>query len=288
MNLKRVAVLLTVHNRKEKTLKCLQYLYQQLPIDGYDIDTYLTDDGCTDGTPDAIRKEFSQVKIIKGNGSLFWNRGMYVAWREAEKSKEYDYYLWLNDDTFLFDDSLIRLLYSSIKNKNKAIVIGSCCDSQNKHSITYGGYNICGELIINVQKEQKCVYFNGNIVLIPRYVYNILGKNDPVFHHSVGDFDYGCRAKESKINNIVAEGVFGICNRHERLPVWADPQKNMITRLKSYFNPHSSTFIEYFIYCRRHFGLAKATKTFVTSFLHTLMPRLYLIIKHKKNIDQSI
>ena len=31
-----VAVLLTVYNRKEKTILCLHKLYTQLPIDGYD------------------------------------------------------------------------------------------------------------------------------------------------------------------------------------------------------------------------------------------------------------
>lgn len=47
--IKTLAVLITVHNRKEKTLKCLQLLHAQLPMEGYQVDIYLTDDGCTDG-----------------------------------------------------------------------------------------------------------------------------------------------------------------------------------------------------------------------------------------------
>lgn len=81
-----LAVLLTVHNRKTKTLKCLQQLYTQIPIKGYQVDVYLTDDGCTDGTPEAISQEFPQVHIIHGDGKLFWNRGMYTAWQEAAKN----------------------------------------------------------------------------------------------------------------------------------------------------------------------------------------------------------
>lgn len=46
-----IAILLTVFNRKEKTVKCLQHLNIQLPLQGYKTDIYLTDDGCTDGTP---------------------------------------------------------------------------------------------------------------------------------------------------------------------------------------------------------------------------------------------
>lgn len=66
-----IAVLLTVFNRKDKTLKCLQHLFNQLPIEGYSIDVYLTDDGCTDGTPEAVKEQYPQVNIIHGDGNLF-------------------------------------------------------------------------------------------------------------------------------------------------------------------------------------------------------------------------
>lgn len=110
--MKSIAVLLTVFNRKEKTLQCLGNLYKQLPIQGYSVDIYLTNDGCTDGTPEAIAQKFPEVEIIHSKGNLFWNRGMYTAWKEATKRKEYDYYLWLNDDTFIYPDSISRLEFN--------------------------------------------------------------------------------------------------------------------------------------------------------------------------------
>ena len=73
--MKSIAVLLTVFNRKEKTLQCLGNLYKQLPIQGYSVDIYLTNDGCTDGTPEAIAQKFPEVNIIHSKGNLFWNRG---------------------------------------------------------------------------------------------------------------------------------------------------------------------------------------------------------------------
>lgn len=84
--MKLIAVLLTVHNRKEKTLCCLQNLFKQKIPNGYQIEVYLTDDGCTDGTPEAVHEQFPAVHIIKGDGSLFWNRGMYTAWDTAGKA----------------------------------------------------------------------------------------------------------------------------------------------------------------------------------------------------------
>ena len=54
--MKTIAVLLTVFNRREKTIECLKNLFaQDIPAE-YSIMVYLTDDGCTDGTPEAVSK----------------------------------------------------------------------------------------------------------------------------------------------------------------------------------------------------------------------------------------
>ena len=62
---------MTVYNRKAKTLRCLETLCGTLaPHDGqFQVAVYLTDDGCTDGTADAIRgKEFPvPVHILQGD-----------------------------------------------------------------------------------------------------------------------------------------------------------------------------------------------------------------------------
>ena len=81
--MKHIAVLLTVHNRKEKTLRCLHDLFVQESVEGYTIDVWLTDDGCTDGTPEVIVQRWADVHIVKGDGNLYWNRGMYTAWQAA-------------------------------------------------------------------------------------------------------------------------------------------------------------------------------------------------------------
>lgn len=70
--MKHIAVLLTVHNRKEKTLRCLHDLFVQESVEGYTIDVWLTDDGCTDGTPEVIVQRWADVHIVKGDGNLYW------------------------------------------------------------------------------------------------------------------------------------------------------------------------------------------------------------------------
>ena len=127
--MKKIAVLLTVFNRKTKTLECLQRLYALFPVEGYKIDIYLTDDGCTDGTPEAIKLQFPQVNIIHGDGDLYWNRGMYKAWQEAAK-KNYDFYLWLNDDTFVYSNLFSTILETS-KIKDKAVAQMTAMEDKN-------------------------------------------------------------------------------------------------------------------------------------------------------------
>ena len=81
----RIAVLLTCHNRSEKTTACLHSLFQcYLPSD-FVLDVFLVDDGSTDGTAELVTEKFPKVIIIHGDGNLFWNRGMHLAWSYASK-----------------------------------------------------------------------------------------------------------------------------------------------------------------------------------------------------------
>ena len=61
--MKRIAVLMTCHNRKAKTIRCLRNLYCQ----NINLDIFLVNDGCTDGTEEFVAKEFPKVNIIEGD-----------------------------------------------------------------------------------------------------------------------------------------------------------------------------------------------------------------------------
>ncbi|RYE16254.1 MAG: glycosyltransferase, partial [Sphingobacteriaceae bacterium] len=84
----QIAVLLTTYNRKQKTVTCLEHVFnQQLPV-GVEISVYQTDDASSDGTAEAVRQQFPQVILLNGTGQLFWAGGMRYTWSEALK-KDY-------------------------------------------------------------------------------------------------------------------------------------------------------------------------------------------------------
>ena len=100
----RIAVLMACHNRVETTLCCLERLFTNIVAD---LDVWLVDDGSSDGTGARVKERFPSVNVIRGTGSLYWARGMRLAWERAVESHEhYDYFLWLNDDVVLRSDGI--------------------------------------------------------------------------------------------------------------------------------------------------------------------------------------
>lgn len=274
--MKKIAVLLTVHNRKVATIKCLEELHRQELSIKCKIDIYMTDDGCTDGTAEVVSSIFPEVNIIKGNGQLYWNRGMIAAWEEAIKHDDYDYYLWINDDTFLFDNCVDVLVRCSEQKDEKSIIVGATSDTMGKNIVTYSGYIKPNVRVIPNGELQYCDFFNGNIVLIPRLIFQAIGMNDIHFRHSRGDWDYGLRAKKKNFYSYVAPMVLGRCDRHDCIPTWCNPSKKMKQRYNSFFSPLGVAPREALRYDLRHNGMVKAVRNQVSCFIKFVWPNLFI------------
>lgn len=258
-----IAVILTVHNRKDKTLNCLKSLHQNLHEENLEI--FLTDDGCTDGTKEAVLKEFPSIKIIEGDGSLFWNRGMIAAWKAATQINP-DYYLWLNDDTILFNNAIKELTDTSKLYDDNNIIVGQTCDTIDKTLITYGGRSKKRKhpLIKNdTNKPIKCDTFNGNIVLIPKNIYERIGMLDPFFHHSFGDIEYGLRALKAGISSYIAPGYLGECSRNNPIPIFQRKGKKLKERIKLLYSPLGHNPIEEFYITQKYYSLLQAIAIYI-------------------------
>ena len=219
-----IAILITCHNRKNKTIKCLNHVFNQKYKGNIKFKVFLVDDNSSDGTNNAIKSLFPLVKIIKGNGSLFWAGGMRLAWTKALKDKKkYDYFILLNDDVFLFNkalDDMSKMIYEknkSIKSKEFIISFPTCSKKKER---TTGGIIFIDNLFsckfvptLVSQKSEliKCDTFNGNCVLIPYNVVKKIGILDNKYRHRFADHDYGLYASNKKVKISYFNKYIGIC-----------------------------------------------------------------------------
>jgi GT2 family glycosyltransferase len=301
-----IAALITCHNRKEKTLCCLRNLLACPLPESYELYVYLVDDGSTDGTAEGVKDNFPSVKIIQGNGNLYWNRGMNLAWKTAVKERDYDFYLWLNDDVILYSNSLIELLETSQIKNNESIICGATCAINNENQITYSGAKLTSKYnfihIIPNGKIQECDRFCGNIVLISRYIFGKIGFNDIYFIHGIGDFDYALRVKKAGLKSFVSPNILGECNghydyalevkktglkpfifpnalgkcdSHYTLPTYLNPKCSLYSRWKDLHSPRTPHPKEAFYYNRRCFGLLFAIYKYISNYIWTLSPKLW-------------
>lgn len=273
---KSIAVLLTVFNRKQNTLECLTELYKVNVPEGYFFDVFLVDDACTDGTPEAVKEQFPEVNIVEGDGALFWNRGMYMAWDAAVKNNDYDFYLWLNDDTILFENSFETMLEASNSTENSSLICGPTC-SKKERKVTYGGARNNKDGVLSPNgKLQECEIINGNFVLVPKIIYKKLGNLDWSFRHAIGDYDYGLRAIKEGFTNYLATEFIGTCEANPTLPKWCLKETPFFKRFNLLYSPLGyAEPVPFFIYEKRHFGLGVAVKHFITINLRALIPQLW-------------
>ncbi len=265
-----VAVLITSHNRRELTLRCLGALAKQR-APGIQLTTWLVDDGSTDGTSAAVREAFPEVHIVPGSGDLYWGGGMRLAWEHAAATDP-DAYFWLNDDVVLAPDAVERL-YKTARRHPVAIVVGSCASPVTGRR-TYGGLRRRGphpgkvEPIDPELGEQYCDTFEGNIVWVPRIAYEQLG---PIAHfrHAMGDLDYGYRAQRLRIACVLAAGFFGACSPNTLAGTWQDPSLGRVRRLQKLRGTKGLPATDWWKFCRRHGG-ARAPIYFVKPLLRVL------------------
>ena len=259
-------------------MNCLKALFIQNGInEKFTIEVFLVDDGCTDGTPEAILIQFPEVNIIQGTGNLYWNRGMHLAWKRASAYRDFDYYLWLNDDTFLFKNVLVEFILASIFHQDKAAFCGSTFSKEHQ-KISYGGNSLNGRLLVPNGQLQEVYSFNGNVVFIPRDVFQKVGILDQRFPHAIGDFDYGLRIRKAQLKSFILGEYVGTCEGSDKLPIWCSDNIPLRKRIASLYSPLGNSHPYYFfIFELKHYGILTSMKHFITIHLRLLFPKLWKI-----------
>lgn len=264
--MKKIAVLMTCYNRADTTLKCLQRLFNQEKPEGYSFDVWLVDDASPDKTDERVKAAYPQVNVIQGTGNLFWCKGMRLAWDKAAEAEDYDFYLWLNDDTMLYDGALKCMIedYQSVATEEDQLhtIVGSFVTAPESDFISYGTENKnTGRIIPNGKPQKVTGMLAGNCVLIPRSVYRAIGPIYGGFNHGGGDYDYAFRMHKNNIPFYCASKILGWCKaNHDNFTFEG---KNLWQRLKLLWSPKGLCLHDALVMKMRHFGLPRAILSFV-------------------------
>jgi len=317
----RIAAILTCHNRRDKTVACLESLRSQilagwnpagvgnssmsneerdadslstldsrlspsstirpqvsgfgpqvssLSSNRYAIDVFLTDDGCTDGTSDAVLKTWPETTIIQGDGNLFWCGGMRLAWKEAAKSDP-DYYLLLNDDTTLYPNAIEHLLRVCPAPSLDRIAVGAVCDPITREW-SYGGLQSDHEFPMPDGHPRQCRTMNTNCALIPRAVCQRIGIFYHAYRHAMGDMDYGLVATRAEIALLETPEFVGQCSRNPTRGTWKDTNLSRAERFRKLLSVKGLPPRDWLAYCTRNCG-GKWPRYFFSPLLRILAGR---------------
>lgn len=256
----RIAVILTVFNRKEQTLLCLTSLSKQKNMPNYDV--YMCDDGSTDGTADAVLKQFRNVNVIQGTGGLFWSRGMARA-MSAAVEKGYDLYLMINDDVCFY----YTMWETMMAARSKEILVGvtGCTQSRINGNLTYSGakfYHDNGKRYVGnkispiIDKKQECDVANWNCFLIDKEVVRVVGLIDATYEHSFGDFDYSLRMRKAGIPIYLTDRYIGNCESNTQKNTYLDRELSRKIRVKKLLSPNGLPVKSWLTFTFRYYGVS--------------------------------
>lgn len=289
-----IAVILTCFNRKEKTLSCLRGLYEAQKAYGkahLSLGIYLTDDGCTDGTAQAVRDAFpdKDITILQGDGNLYWAGGMRFAWKEALKRKNHwDFYLLLNDDTTPMDNMFEELFgaheYCQCTFRTVGVYSGVTCDIDDPSIITYGGAVWVNKFLGTDKRlnpsgvPQEVDKTNANILLVAKEVTDKIGIFYEGYRHGAADYDYSIQAKKRGFKALITSNVCGVCERDHR--DWNSERKKILNMSradrKQYFSSPRHSSHDVLIFKKRNTPL-RYPVVLIGRFLNENFPKLYYL-----------
>ena len=189
----RPFILIPAHNRRTLTVACLATL--RANGDLAECGVIVVDDGSGDGTGDAVRAEFPEAVVLRGDGNLFWTGAIALAMREAA-GRDAGTLFWLNDDCRPRPGALRSLRECLEKNPNS--IAGPRCVDAATGTVVPTGFIGRKPLSAAENERREVEGLSGFCVGIGAGVVAKLGEPDAAnFPHYAGDTAYTLRARRA-------------------------------------------------------------------------------------------
>ncbi|PEX10219.1 glucosyl transferase [Priestia megaterium] len=270
--MKKILVILTCFNRKEKTIKCINSLSNgNKKLEFLFI---VVDDNSKDGTVESLNTLPQDITILSGDGNLYWAGGMRKGIEYCHYNKvKCDYVLYVNDDVDFYNGSIEKLVKQ--EDNKEVVIVGAT--SNNVGELTYGALKHNGGRAkglyspVQPSSKEQCDTFNMNCVLMPKIIFDKMGNLDNVYHHALADLDYGFRISKSGYGIYISENYVGICENNPIKGTWKDDSLKRVQRLKIKESIKGAPFKPWFYYLKKNFGLMAAVKYSLSPYVRILM-----------------
>jgi len=207
----RVYVVTAVHNDKDTTVRFLKSVLSS-NFNFNNVRVVVVDDGSTDGTGECIENIFTNVVVLRGNGSLWWTGSMKLAISYVlKKAKTTDFVLTINNDCLISKDYIKNIVDSGKHNKRS--IIGSVIMDINTGLIFDAGVKIDWKkslICSNIKRDYDRRYdFDNDTLSTKGTLYSVtvfkeIGNfNDKRLPHYLSDYEIACRAKRMGWNLVV-------------------------------------------------------------------------------------
>ena len=256
----KIAVLLACHNRADITIRGLLSLQNSIDTTpGLKAEIFLVDDGSTDGTTKKVTEKFPHIHVIQGDGTLFWNGGMCLAYQHARKhDADFDAYVLFNDDVQVIKEKFHTYMDDFFSmNIKEAAILASAMKAPDSESFTYSGYRRTSKFrplalsrVYPNSSLQRCDTFNGNLVTLPADFFHEVDGLDPAYHHAYGDIDLGFVAGQNGVAVYLAPEAVGICEANT--PISARLSGKTLTERRKILFGASNPVRDYIHFVRKH------------------------------------
>ncbi|MDD3225123.1 MAG: glycosyltransferase family 2 protein [Clostridium sp.] len=239
----KISIIIPVFNGISNTIRCLESLKK---INNKNVEIIVVDDASTDNSASIIKREFTNVKVLKGNGDLWWSGGVNLGIKYSIVHKS-NYIVLLNNDNIVKEDFLDKLLRCSKDNPND-IITSIVLDSKTDELIHAGGYvSNTGLRLYNKEfnrlneKNISVEWCGGMGVLIPVDIFKDIGYfNEIEFPQYYGDADFMFRARKNNHKVLVCkESIVWNNTETTGLSARVDTFKNIkivLSSIKSNYN----------------------------------------------------
>lgn len=221
----RMFVVIPVHNRIAFTRVCLSALSRQTV---QDFQVVVVDDGSTDGTAEMVRVEFPGVRLLAGDGTLWWSAATNLGIVESRRQGA-THILTLNNDTNPPPDFIENMLKAAAE-KPGALIGAYAVDALSGQAV-YGGEWISWltaaskSLLFEKRALVETTHYPGRGLLIPTAVFDRVGLFDSVhFPQTAADYDFTHHARR--------KGFRIFCDSASVLPIYPAESGDAAFRLR--------------------------------------------------------